>query len=51
MKNKHGGKRKGSGRKQKYKEETTTMAFRVPVSLVDKIRKLVNDFISKTKRP
>lgn len=36
-----GGKRKGAGRKPKYKEATTTISFRVPVSLSGKIKKIV----------
>lgn len=38
----HGGKREGSGRKLKYGEATTTVAFRVPLSKVDEITKLIN---------
>lgn len=48
---KHGGKRKGSGRKPMYKEETTTIAFRVPKSLVANIKKMVADYLSARKPP
>lgn len=44
-----GGKRKGSGRKPKYKEETTTIAFRVPVSKVSKIKDMVKRFLDSIK--
>lgn len=40
-----GGAREGSGRKPKYGEETTTIAFRVPVSKVDLVKKAVKELI------
>lgn len=40
-----GGTRQGSGAKPKYNEKTTTIAFRIPVSLKDKIKELVKDYI------
>jgi hypothetical protein len=43
----HGGKRKGAGRKPKYNEPTTTIAFRVPLSKVDKVKKAVKALIKK----
>lgn len=46
VKLKHGGKRKNAGRKGKYKKETTTISFRVPINMVKKIKKLVSDFLS-----
>jgi hypothetical protein len=36
-----GGTRKGAGAKPKYNEPTTTIAFRVPVSKVERIKQLV----------
>lgn len=39
---KHGGKRKGAGRKRKYSEKTTTVAFRVPKSKKKSIQSLIN---------
>lgn len=33
---------KGAGRKKKYGEPTTTIAFRVPLSIVGKIKDFVN---------
>lgn len=47
IKGKSGGFREGSGRKQKYKEETTVI--RVPVSLVPKIQKLLESYAKKKK--
>jgi len=41
----HGGKRKGSGRKPKYKEETKTISFRVPISQIDSIKVIVKNHI------
>lgn len=40
---KHGGKRKGAGRKPKYNEPTKVISFRVPLSKIDEIKKLVNN--------
>ena len=45
MKQPHGGKRQNSGAKPKYKEPTTTIAFRVPVSHTDKIKLLIKDYL------
>ncbi len=42
-----GGKRKGSGRKPKFDEETITIAFRVPISKVDEITLIVNKRLKK----
>lgn len=42
-----GGKRKGSGRKPKFEEETTTISFRVPISKIDEITELVNKRLKK----
>jgi hypothetical protein len=41
LKNNHGGKRKGSGRKPKYNEPTKVVSFRVPLSLVESITKYI----------
>lgn len=38
---KRGGKRPFSGAKKKYNEQTTTIAFRVPISKVDEIKTIV----------
>lgn len=35
---KQGGKREGAGRKQKFNEETATVAFRCPVSKVEELK-------------
>ena len=42
-----GGTRQGSGAKPKYNEPTTTIAFRVPVSKVDKLKDMVNAKLSE----
>ncbi len=44
---KHGGKRKGAGRPKTDKEETCTISFRVPVSLVEEIKVMVKDKLKK----
>ncbi len=46
----HGGSRKGAGRKSKYNEETTTVSFRVPASLVGKITKYVQRLLKVAKK-
>ncbi len=42
-----GGKQASSGRKAKYNEPTKTISFRVPVSKIDQIKKLVISILSK----
>lgn len=48
-KKKSGGYRQGSGAKPKYKEQTTTIAFRVPKSKVNELKDLVNLKLSEYK--
>jgi hypothetical protein len=38
-----GGTRKNAGAKPKYNEQTTTIAFRCPISKVAELKKLVNE--------
>ena len=47
---KHGGKRLNAGRKSKYKEETQTISFRVPKSLIEPITKYVKRALEKSKK-
>ena len=42
----HGGPRKGAGRKSRYNEATTTVAFRVPLSKVKIVKELVKGLIA-----
>jgi hypothetical protein len=44
---KRGGKRPFSGAKQKYGEQTKTIAFRCPVSKVDEFKKVINTKLAK----
>lgn len=46
---KHGGKRAGSGNRQKYGEPTVTVAFRVPESKAPEIKEIVNEWLEKQK--
>ena len=46
---KHGGKRLNAGRKSQYKEETQTISFRVPKSLIEPITKYVKRALAKSK--
>jgi len=41
-----GGTRQGSGAKPKYSEQTKTVAFRCPVSKVEKLKEIVNAQLS-----
>lgn len=50
MRKSHGGKRKGAGRKPKYKEPTQTISFRVPKSLIEPITKYVKRALAKSKK-
>ena len=50
MENKHGGKRANAGRKSQYKEETQTISFRVPISLIKPITKYVKRALAKSKK-
>lgn len=50
LKKLHGGKRKGAGRKSKYREETQTISFRVPKSLIEPITKYVKRALAKSKK-
>ena len=43
---KRGGKRESAGAKLKYNEPTKTTAFRVPISKIDEVKKLVKEFLS-----
>jgi len=40
-----GGKRENAGNKKKYGEKTTTIAFRVPISIVNDIKKTVKNIL------
>lgn len=46
----HGGKRIGAGRKPIYTEETQTISFRVPKSLIEPITKYVKRALAKSKK-
>jgi len=50
MEIKHGGKRANAGRKSQYKEETQTISFRVPISLIEPITKYVKRALTKSKK-
>jgi hypothetical protein len=39
----------GGGRKPQYPEPTTTIAFRVPVSQVSKVKVMIADFLQTFK--
>ena len=45
-----GGSRKGSGAKPKYTEPTKTTAFRIPISKIDEVKKLVREFLAGYER-
>jgi len=45
-----GGKRANAGSKPKYNEPTKTTAFRVPISKIDEVKKMVRDFLAGCER-
>lgn len=49
VKENRGGLRKGAGAKPQYSEPTTTIAFRVPVSKVEEVKKTVKKMLVKYK--
>lgn len=40
----------GGGRKPEYNEPTTTIAFRVPISHKESIKRIVKEYLSKLKK-
>ena len=50
MKQNHGGYRLNAGSKPKYNEPTKTMAFRIPISKIDEVKKLVREFLAGCER-
>lgn len=45
-----GGTRKNAGAKPKYSEQTTTIAFRCPLSKVDELKSIINAKLNQWKR-
>jgi len=45
-----GGKRANAGSKPKYNEPTKTTAFRIPISKIDEVKKLVREFLAGCER-
>lgn len=45
-----GGARINSGAKPKYNEPTKTTAFRIPISKVDEVKKMVRDYLNSLGR-
>jgi len=45
-----GGKRESAGAKPKYNEPTKTTAFRIPISKIDEVKKLVIEFLASYER-
>jgi hypothetical protein len=46
----HGGSRKGSGAKLKYNEHTKSIAFRVPISKIEDLRKIIKEYLNQFKK-
>ena len=46
MKETRGGSRLNAGAKPKYSEPTKTTAFRIPISKIDEVKKLVREFLA-----
>lgn len=49
-KKQRGGTRLNSGAKPKYNEPTTTIAFRVPISHKESIKRIVKEYLNKLKK-
>lgn len=47
---KRGGKRINAGAKPKYTEPTKTTTFRIPISKIDEVKKLVREFLAGCER-
>ena len=45
-----GGSRLNAGAKPKYTEPTKTTAFRIPISKIDEVKKLVREFLAGCER-
>lgn len=45
-----GGKRANAGSKPKYNEPTKPTAFRIPISKIDEVKKLVRNFLAGCER-
>lgn len=45
-----GGSRINSGAKPKYSEPTKTTAFRIPISKIDEVKKMVRDYLNSLGR-
>jgi len=45
-----GGARRNAGAKPKYNEPTKTTAFRIPISKVDEVKKMVWDYLNSLSR-
>jgi len=42
-----GGKRKGSGAKPRYNEPTKTIAFRVPISIIEHVKSVLKTLLER----
>jgi hypothetical protein len=45
-----GGSRRNAGAKPKYNEPTKTTAFRIPISKIDEVKKMVRDYLNSLGR-
>lgn len=45
-----GGARRNAGAKPKYNEPTKTTAFRIPISKLDEVKKIVRDYLNNLGR-
>ena len=45
-----GGARRNAGANPKYNEPTKTTAFRIPISKVDEVKKIVRDYLNSLSR-
>jgi len=47
---KRGGARRNAGAKPKYNEPTKTTAFRIPISKIYEVKKMVRDYLNSLSR-
>jgi hypothetical protein len=46
-----GGANRNQGAKPKYTEPTKTTAFRIPISKIDEVKKIVKEYLNQYKKP
>jgi hypothetical protein len=50
MKKSHGGPNRNQGRKSPFAELTKTTTFRIPISQIDNVKRIVKDYLQQFKK-